>query len=111
MSPHLPMKKKRSHPAIQRSAAFEVGLRQRAAAFLNRPVPLELQPVYVAGSVADRVIAACVNNEAVDPELRELAELAGEEYGGLIAAAQTEELRNYYVGSRALLAEIVGAAR
>lgn len=105
------MKNKRSRPAGRKSGNFDAGLRQRAAAFLALPIPAELQPDYVADSLADRVIAACARNEGIDPELLELAELASGEYDGFIAGARTGELRSYYTGSRDLLAAIIEAVR
>jgi hypothetical protein len=105
------MKRKRSRHTEPLSGNFDDALRQRAAAFLALPVPVELRATYVADSLAERVIAACARNEFIDPELAELAELAGGEYEGLIAGARTEELRKYGTTSRELLADIVAAAR
>jgi hypothetical protein len=105
------MKNKRSRPPVRKSGDFDAGLRQRAAAFLTQPIPAELQPDYVADSLADRLIAACARNDGVDPELLEIAELACGEYDDFIAGARTEELRDYYTKSRDLLADIVEAGR
>lgn len=105
------MKRKRSTPTAPKPGNFDPGLRERAAAFLARPIPGELQPHYVPDSLADRLLAACGRNEEIDPEALELAELACGEFDELIAAARTEELKTYYVRSRDLLAEIVHAGR
>lgn len=102
-------KNKPSHPADPAPGNFDPGLRQRAADFLARPIPAELQPNYVAGSVADRLIAACARNEGIDPDLLELGELACGEYDEFIAGARTPELRTYYASSRDLLREIIDA--
>lgn len=102
-------KNKQSHPAVPRLGNYDPGLRQRAADFLALPIPAELQPHYVAGSVADRLIAACASNERVDPDLLELAELACGEYDEFIAGARTPELKAYYTTSRDLLAAIIDA--
>lgn len=105
------MKKKRSRHTGPLSGNFNDALRQRAAAFLALPVPVELRATYVAGSLAERVIAACARNEFVDPELAELVELAAGEYDGLMVDTKTEELRSYYTTSHDLLVEIVAAVR
>ena len=105
------MSNKRSRRATRKPADFDASLRQRAIAFLAQAVPAELQPDYAAGSLADRVIAACGRNERIDPELLELAELASGEYDEFIAGAKTRELRAYYTESRDLLAGILAAAR
>lgn len=105
------MKKKRSSPAGAKPGNFDARLRQRAAAFLALPIPPELQPDYVPDSLADRLIAACSKNEAIEPDALEIAELACAEYEELIAAAQTEELKTYYVTSRDLLGKIIETGR
>lgn len=105
------MKRKRSSPAGPKPGNFDASLRQRAAAFLALPAPIELQPNYVPDSLADHLIAACARNEEIDPDALEIAELACGEYEALIAAAQTEELKAYYTRSRDLLVEIVEAGR
>jgi len=105
------MKKKRSRVTGAKPGKFDASLQQRAAAFLARPIPEELHPDYLSDSLADRLIAACARNEAIDPEALELAELASGEYEELIAAAQSEELKTYYATSRDLLVEIVEAGR
>lgn len=61
--------------------------------------------------MADRLIAACARNEAIDPDALELAELACGDYDELIAAAKTEELKAYYTTSRDLLAAIIETGR
>jgi hypothetical protein len=96
---------------VRTSGSFDPALQQRAAAFLARPIPDELRPNYVCGSLAERMIAACARNEAIDPELLELAELAIGEYDDIVVSAKTGELRSYFAGSRDLLAEIVAAVR
>lgn len=105
------MKRKRSRPAAPPPGNFDAALRQRATAFRARPVPAELQPGFVADSLADRLIAACARNEGFEPELLELAELACGEYEAFIAGARTEELRLYFAESRDLLTEIIAAGR
>ena|SRR5688572_7982338 len=105
------MKRRRSGPAAAKPGNFDPGLRQRATAFLALPVPRELQPDYVPDSLADRLIAACSKNEAIEPEALEIAELACAEYEESIAAARTEELRTYYATSRDLLGKIIETGR
>src|SRR5688572_23285877 len=57
--PVAAMKTKRSRPAVKKGGDFDPNLRRRAAEFLAGPVPGELQPHYLADSLAERVIAAC----------------------------------------------------
>jgi hypothetical protein len=89
---------------------FKPNLRQRAAEFLRRPIPAELKPHYVAGSLADIVIAHCAQDQPLDPELCEVAELSAMEYDHAIADAQTPELKEYYTECQDLLREIISAA-
>ena len=98
-----------SNRAVPRPGYFDPGLLQRAADFLARPITEELQPNYLAGSVADRLIASCARNEGIYPDLLELGELACGEYDEFIAGARTPELRTYYASSRDLLREIIDA--
>lgn len=103
------MKKPRPRTASLPEDAVVSELQHRAAAFLARPIPVELQPHYVADSIAERIITACAQGEALDPDLRELAEIAAPEYDELAAQARTDELRAYYAESHALLAAILRA--
>lgn len=105
------MKRRRASPAGPKRGNFDAGLRQRAAAFLVLPVPIELQPDYAPDSLAARLLAACARDEGIDPDGLELAELACGEYEELIAAARTEELKTYYARSRDLLVEMIAAGR
>lgn len=105
------MKNKRSRPKARTSGNFDSALQQRAISCLAQPIPAELQPDYVADSLTERVVAMCARNEAIDPELLELAELAIGEYDEAITGAKTTELKTYFAGSRDLLAEIAAAIR
>jgi hypothetical protein len=84
-------------------------LRERAAKFLTGPIPAELKPHHVPGSLAERIMAVCARGQALDPELQEIAGLAMDEYDDAIEGAQTDELKAYYAESQALLADILTA--
>jgi|GEM_PF-5888516 len=89
---------------------FTPELQQRAADFLRRTIPAELQPQYVAGSMADIIVTRCAQNEPLDPELREIAEISAGEYDYAIAKAQSDELKAYYAECQCLLREIIEAS-
>ena len=89
---------------------FQPDLQERAADFLRRTIPPELQPDYVAGSLAEIVIGHCAQDKGLDPELCEIAEISAGEYDDAIAKAKTAELREYYAECQHLLQEIIRAA-
>jgi len=101
--------KRPRRPAAAKPGNYSPALRERAAGFLTGPIPAELKPHHVPGSLAERIMAVCARGEALDPELREIAGLAVVEYDDAIAGARTEELKAYYAESRALLADILTA--
>ena len=82
-------------------------LQKRAADFLQRQIPLELQPNYVSGSLTDIIIKLCSNNEPLDPELCEIARIIPSDYDELIEKAATTELKDYYVECQQLVREII----
>ena len=82
-------------------------LQTRAADFLRRPIPDELKPHYVSGSIAEIVITHCARAEALDPDLCELAEMSAESYDDAIADARTPDLKTYYTDCQQLLREII----
>jgi hypothetical protein len=88
---------------------FQPELQKRAADFLLRPIPAELKPHYVSGSLADIIINQCTKAEPLDPDLCELAEMTIGEYDDAIAKAKTPELKAYYSECQQLLREIVKA--
>jgi hypothetical protein len=85
-------------------------LRLRAAAFSERAIPPELRPNYVAGSLADIVIASYARTEPIDSDLLEIAEMAAHEYDGAIERAKTRELKDYYTECQAILRAIIAEA-
>ena len=84
-------------------------LPKRAEAFLARPIPAELLPHYVKGSLADIVLASCASKEPIDPELLEIAEMTVSEYDSAIEQARTDELRSYYIDCQLLVRAIIDA--
>ena len=94
-------------PSSTRDLAHAKELQRRAAAFVDRAIPSELQPHYVPGSVAEIVITSCARGDTVDPELLQLAELAAQEYEDAIRQAHTRELKDYYGECQAILRAIV----
>ena len=90
---------------------FQPNLQKRAADFLGRAVPAELQPHYVSGSLADIIVTHCAQAQPLDPELCEIAEISANEYDHAIAKAQTTELKAYYTECQQLLREIIKVSR
>ncbi|GEP46136.1 hypothetical protein [Brevifollis gellanilyticus] len=85
-------------------------LKKRAADFLQRTIPAELEPNYVSGSIAEIVISLCAQGESLDPELGEMAEMAVGDYDTVIAEAQAPELKTYYTDCQQLVRDIVQAS-
>lgn len=90
--------------------SFSPALQKRAADFRSRPLPTELEPNYVSGSLADVVIALCAEDQPLDPELCEMAEMAASEYDAVIADAKSAELKSYYSDCQQLVRDIVQAS-
>lgn len=90
---------------------FQPKLQKRAADFLGRAIPAELQPHYLSGSLADIIVTHCAQDQPLDPELREIAEISADEYDHAIAKAQTTELKDYYAECQQLLREIIRVTR
>jgi hypothetical protein len=85
-------------------------LQKRAADFLRRPIPAELKPHYVAGSIADIIVNQCAKAEPLAPELGEMAEMTLDEYDDAIAKAKTPELKAYFSECQQLVREIIKAS-
>lgn len=81
-------------------------LRQRARAFLQSPIPKDLD--YAPGSIAERVIAAYADQGAagLDGELRELLEICVMESEGAAGQAQGE-VKAYFEESAGILGAIM----
>ena len=90
---------------------FKSDLQRRAADFLQRSIPAELQPHYVCGSLADIIITHCAQAQPLDSELCEIAGISVGEYDRAIAEARTTELKSYYSECQQLLREIVQVSR
>lgn len=91
------------------SLSYPPEVQARAAAFSARAIPGELQPNYVAGSLADLVIGAGARGQALDAELKEAAEIVALEYESSIAEAKTAELRDYWTEAQRLVSEVLAA--
>ena len=85
-------------------------LQKRAADFLRRPIPAELKPHYVSGSLADIIVNQCAKAEPLDPELCEMAAMTVDEYDDAIAKVKTPELKAYYSECQQLVREIAEAS-
>jgi len=86
---------------------YHTELKKRAADFLLRPIPDELKPHYMSGSLSDIIVAHCAQDQAIDSELAEIAEISVIEYNTAIEEAQTLELKAYYAECQDLLREIL----
>jgi hypothetical protein len=81
-------------------------LQKRSTDFLLRPIPPELQPHYVSGSLSDIIITLCSKDEPLDPELANLASISSLDYDQAIEEATTKELKTYYIECQQLLRDI-----
>jgi hypothetical protein len=79
-------------------------LKQRAKAFLKRPVPSEI--TYVPGSLVEVFLTAYSQGEELDPELVELATMGAAEMDDAEESHSTADAKAYFRDCKTILDEI-----